>query len=49
MILFKNWQFCYLFILGKMGRENVFHDISKRKNSYQDYKDNVEVKIVEKL
>ena len=32
-----------------MGRENVFHDISKRKNSYPDYKDNVEVKIVGKI
>ena len=31
MVLVKRWQFFLLFILGKIGRENVFHDTLKRK------------------
>ena len=31
MILVKHWQFFFLFILHKIGRENVFPDTLKRK------------------
>ena len=31
MILVKHWQFFLLFILDKIGRENVFPDTLKRK------------------
>ena len=27
----KNWQFFHFYILGKIGQENVFHDILERK------------------
>ena len=27
MIFGQNWQFFHFFILGKIGQENVFHDI----------------------
>ena len=37
MVLVKRWQFFLLFILGKIGRENVFHDTLKRKNALLDY------------
>ena len=37
MVLVKRWQFFLLFILGKIGRENVFHDSLKRKNALIDY------------
>ena len=26
MVLVKNWHFFHVFILGKIGQENVFHD-----------------------
>ena len=48
MIFVKNWQFFYLFILGKIGQENVFYDILDRKNAFLDYK-NIKLKKVEKL
>ena len=38
MILVKNWQFFHLFMLGNIGRENVFHDILERKKAYLRYK-----------
>ena len=38
MGLVKLWQFYHVFILGKIGQENVFHDISKRKNASLDHK-----------
>ena len=38
MVLLKNWKFFHLFILGKKGQENVFHDILERKNAFIDYK-----------
>ena len=48
MIFVKNWQFFYLFILGKIGQENVFYDILDRKNAFLDYK-NIKLKKVKKL
>ena len=42
-ILVKNWQFLHLFILGKIGQENVFYDILERKNAFLDYK-NIKLK-----
>ena len=29
----ENWQFFHFYILGKIGQENVFHDILERKKS----------------
>ena len=43
MIFDKNWQLFYFFILGKIGRVNVFYDILDRKNSFLDYK-NIKLK-----
>ena len=35
----KNWQFFHFYILGKIGQENVFHDILERKKkAYVVYK-----------
>ena len=34
----KNGHFFKLFFLGNIGKENVFHDILKRKNSFLAYK-----------
>ena len=35
----KNWQFFHFYILGKIGRENVFHDIlGRKKKACADYK-----------
>ena len=42
-IFVKNWQFFHLFILGKIGQENVFYDILERKNAFLDYK-NIKLK-----
>ena len=42
-ILVKIWQFFHLFILGKIGQENVFYDILERKNAFLDYK-NIKLK-----
>ena len=38
MVLVKNGQFFYLFILGKIGQQNVFYDILERKIALLDYK-----------
>ena len=43
MIFVKNCQFVPLFILGKIGKENVFYDILDRKNALLDYK-NIKLK-----
>ena len=42
-IFVKNWRFFHLFILGKIGQENVFYDILERKNAFLDYK-NIKLK-----
>ena len=34
MVLVKNRQFFHRFILGKIGAENEFHDILKRKRRF---------------
>ena len=31
MVLVKNCQFLYLFLVKKLGQENIFHDILERK------------------
>ena len=36
MVLVKNWQFFHVFIFGKIGQENVCHDILERKNVFLD-------------
>ena len=36
MVLVKNWQFFHVFIFGKIGQENVRHDILERKNVFLD-------------
>ena len=38
MAFVKNWLFFHLFILGKIGQENVFHDILERKNAFPYHK-----------
>ena len=38
MVLLKNWQFFHLFILGKIGQENVFENILERNKAFPDYK-----------
>ena len=43
MIFVKNSKFFHVFILGKIGQENVFHDILDRKNAFLDYK-NIKLK-----
>ena len=43
MICVKNSKFYYLFILGKIGQENVSYDILDRKNAFLDYK-NIQLK-----
>ena len=43
MISVKNSKFFHVFILGKIGEENVFHDILDRKNALLDYK-NIKLK-----
>ena len=47
-IFVKNWQFFHLFILCKIGHENVFYDILERKNAFLDYK-NIKLKKWKKL
>ena len=36
MVLVKNWKFFHVFIFGKIGQENVCHDILERKNVFLD-------------
>ena len=39
MVLYKTSQFFHLFILGKIGQDNVFHDILEtKKKSFLNYK-----------
>ena len=38
MVLIKNWQFFHVFILGKKGQENVFHDNLESENAFLDHK-----------
>ena len=46
MVLFQNWPFFHLFVLGKIGQENMFYDILEGKNAFLNYK-NKRVKIRE--
>ena len=41
MVSIKNVQSLHLFILGKIGQHNVFHDILEKKNTFLDYKNNM--------
>ena len=43
MISVKNSKFFHVFILGKIGEENVFRDILDRKNAFLDY-ENINLK-----
>ena len=38
MVLVKNCQFLYLFLVKKLGQENIFHDIVERKIAFLDLK-----------
>ena len=38
MVLIQKWPFFQLFNLGNILQENVFYDISERKNAYPGYK-----------
>ena len=38
MVLVKNWQFFYLFNIGKIGQENVFENIVAGKKAFAAYK-----------
>ena len=38
MVSVQKWDFFHLFILGKVGKKNVFGDILERKNAFLDYK-----------
>ena len=38
MVLVKNWQFFYLFNIGKIGQENIFENILARKKLFQTIK-----------
>ena len=38
MVLVQKWPFLQLFLLGKIGQENVFYDILEQKNAFQGYK-----------
>ena len=38
MVFVQKWPFFQLFFLGRIGQENVFYDILKRKNSFLGYK-----------
>ena len=39
MVLPKKWQFFQVFILCKIGQEDVYYDILKGKNTFVEYKD----------
>ena len=34
MVLVKNWQFIHLFILDKIGLENMFYDTLDRRKAF---------------
>ena len=38
MVSVHNWSFFHLFILGKIGQENVFYDILEQNNNFLGYK-----------
>ena len=38
MVLVKNWQFFYVFNMGRIGQQNVFENILARKKGFQDCK-----------
>ena len=38
MVLFKNWQFFHLILLGKKVQEKIFHDNLEKKNAFLDHK-----------
>ena len=38
MVLVKNWQFFYLFNIGKIGQEILFENIVARQKTFPDYK-----------
>ena len=38
MVLVQKWPFFQLFLLGKIGQENIFNDTIKRKNAFLGYK-----------
>ena len=38
MVLVKNWQFFYLFNIGKIGQEILFENIVARQKIFPDYK-----------
>ena len=40
MVLVQKWPFFRLFVLGKLGQENIFYDILERKNAFLRYKNN---------
>ena len=40
MVLVQKWPFFQLFVLGNLGKENVFYDILERKNAFLRYKNN---------
>ena len=39
MVFVEKWSFFRVFLLGNVGKENVFYDILERKNAFLDYKD----------
>ena len=45
MVLVKKWQFLQIYIIRKIGHENVLHDILEWKNSFPDHK-NKKLKIL---
>ena len=36
----QNWQFFHLFVLGKTGQKNVFHDNLERENAFLHHNNN---------
>ena len=38
MVLVKNWQFFYLFTIGKIRQENLSKNILARRKAFPDYK-----------
>ena len=38
MVLVKNWQFFYLFNIGKIGQEILFENIVGRQKTFPGYK-----------
>ena len=37
VLLVKNWHYLLLFILSRIARENVFHDILGKKIAFLDH------------